>query len=118
MTDRRLTWVARNRVRADRTRRAGELIGAAVLEAKRPDGGAMEIVAKALGGRVDEEFRRHCRIAAVRGGLLHIHVDAPSLVSAMRTRWRSVICEALRTTGREVTAREVVFGFGREGVLV
>jgi len=110
--------VARNRLRTDRTRRAGELIGAAVLEGKRPDGASIEAVARALAGLVDEEFRLHCRIAAVRAGLVHIHVDAPSLVSAMRMRWRSVVCEALRGSGRAVTARDVVFGFGREGVSV
>lgn len=118
MTDRRLEWVAKNRTRRDRTRRAGDLMGAIIESGKRPDDEIIPRVVELLAVCVDDEFRAHCRIAEFRGGLLRVHVDAPTLVSAMRGRWRTRICSALKGGRPGFALRDVFFTFGRDGAAV
>lgn len=118
MSDRRLEWVSKNRTRRDRTRRAGDLVGAVVQSGRRPNDEVLHCMAEALAACADEEFREHCRVADFRGGLLRIHVDAPTLVSTMRVRWQTKILAAIKPLRPPIALRDVYFAFGRDGAPV
>ena len=111
-------WVQRNHSATNRVVRAG-----AVLKdlAERTYTDAFEPAAEAasrLAGLVDEEFRRHCRVAEVRNGQLLIHVDTAELVYLMRERWHNLIREALPSICRGRSVSRLVFEFGSAGVCV
>ena len=114
--EQRLAWVARNRARRESARHAGEFIVQAVRGASRTDGAALALLADQLGVVVNEEFNRHCRAAAVRGGRLIVHVDAPSMVSMMQARWGKVLQTAIRARAPRAGATDVLFAFGTTGL--
>ncbi len=113
----RLEWTARNRAPRDTTARAGEAVAQAVRAASRTDGAVLALLSDGLGAVVDEEFVRHCRALAVRSGRLIVGVDAPSMVSMMKTRWRKPLLEAIRALAPRSRVSDISFEFGTGGVL-
>jgi hypothetical protein len=113
--DRRLEWVKTNRAPRNATPRVGAFITGFVDSALKQHGAERSQLAAILAGGVDEEFRRHCRLGEVRGGMLIIQVDEPGLVSAMRLAWGSRLLAVLREHGARQGVRRVSFEFGRSG---
>jgi hypothetical protein len=115
MTQRALHWVARNRRSRQTEHRAGEFVVEAVRAASRTDGAVLATLCNALAGVVSEEFRTHCRAAAIHGGRLIVNVDAPSMVSVFAARWRQRLVSAIRTHAPRCGVRDVSFAFGVHG---
>jgi len=113
---RQLEWVSRNRSRKSRTKSVGAAVSefAANLAA---DIEPLEAAADALGGLVDDEFRRHCVVGGWHHGVLTICVREPAMISVMRMKWSSRIkCELPRLLSRGIT--RVVFAPGASGTPV
>ena len=87
----------------------------AVRAASRADGAVLAKLSELLAGVVNEEFKVHCRAAAVRSGRLIVSVDAPSMVSVFAARWRQRLVAALREHRRS-GVRDVSFEFGHSGI--
>jgi hypothetical protein len=116
MTQKALYWVGRNRRPRQTEHRAGEFVAEAVRAASRKDGAVLAKVCGVLAHLVSEEFRTHCRAAAVLGGRLMVNVDAPSMVSVFAARWRQRLVSAIRTHAPRCGVRDVSFQFGAGGV--
>jgi len=115
---RRLEWVQKNRVSRQRLRKVGTLIGEMAARIASQVDGTARSFAGALEGKVDETFRRHCRVAGIQGGVLVIKVDQPGLLYVMRQQWSaplSRLCAASRGTGARPSVR---FELGDSGVRV
>lgn len=112
-----LKWIQGNRTRRDRVRTVGgavtQLVGR-VVESRGIT--AMRKVADVLSDLVDDEFRRHCHVAAADSGNLVIGVDNPALVYAMRLRWSIPLRDALARAGRLAPGARVVFEQGATGI--
>ncbi|MCH8967196.1 MAG: DUF721 domain-containing protein [Planctomycetes bacterium] len=111
-----LEWIQRNRRRVERTQRASTLIEQLVRRAAQD--GPLHEAAGVIAGRVDEEFRRHCRVGGLRSRTLLIHVDQASMVSAMQWRWSSQLSEVLRAARGGIKASRVRFAFSTTGVRI
>jgi hypothetical protein len=111
-----LQWVQRNRHREGRVLRAGTMIQGIARQMKAEDEAVR--VAGAVAELVDDEFRRHCRIAAVRSATVVVHVDHPSLVYSMQQQWLSPLSRALQGTDVGRRIRRIVFETGQDGVRV
>ncbi len=112
--DRRLAWVQSNRRRAERATLVGQSV--AKMTASMPARGEAEEVAVIMADQVDDEFRKHCRVAGQRNGPWVVNVDAPALVYPMRLRWSARLREALLQAGGRRLARELLFVYGSAGV--
>ncbi len=97
--DHRLSWVQSNRKRAEHATPIGELV--AKMAASMPARGDAEEAAAVIADLVDDEFRKHCRVAGQRNGPWVVNVDAPALVYPMRLRWSARLREALRQLDAE-----------------
>jgi hypothetical protein len=102
--------VAHNRRRRDRIVCAGEVVrrSASGIAGEQP---ILERTASSLSDVVDDAFRSHCRVGAVRGDEVVVHVRPAEMVAAMRLRWSGVVASALADRG----VRRVVFVFGDGG---
>ena len=111
-----LQWVQRNRRRKGRVLHAGTMIQGIARQTKAEDEPVR--VARAVADVVDDEFRRHCRVAGVRSVTVVVHVDHPSLVYSMQQQWLSPLSRALQGTdvGRRIS--RIVFESGHDGVRV
>ncbi len=112
--DRSLSWVQSNRRRAERATPVGQLV-AKMAESMSARGEAEE-VAVVMTDLVDDEFRKHCRVAGQRNGPWVVNVDAPALVYPMRLRWSARLREALSQAGGRRLGRELLFAYGSAGV--
>ena len=115
---RQLEWVLKNRARGDHAARAGTAVERVVTTVEQRGLGPALDAAKALRSVVDDEFRRHCRVAGAVDGKVTIHVDAAPLVSAMRMKWLSAVREELGTADRRWGRGTIAFTFGQSGVEV
>ena len=116
--DEELTWIQRNRTRPPRERQAGEVMERLV---DRECAQAFERcgeIAVVLAGCVDDEFRRHSRVAGFSSGVLTVNVDEPALVYPTRLRWASVLCDVLRRCRPQGVISRVVFEYGRTGMRI
>ncbi|UCE62078.1 MAG: DUF721 domain-containing protein [Phycisphaerales bacterium] len=113
-----LTWVQRNRARRPSERQAGQVMETLVVRECTDAFERCGELARALAGYVDDDFRRHCRLAGVSRGVLTINVDEPSLLYAMRMRWEGVLGDAVRRCGRRGVIGRVVFEYGGTGMRV
>ena len=116
--DNPLVWITRNRKKPDRARSAGSLVSNLADGLAMGEGAAFKSAAAAIASLVDEEFRRHCRIAGAGGGLLVIHVDEAGLVGPMRLRWSTVLLDAFAREKSVRGMRRVYFEWGRSGAPV
>ena len=73
-------------------------------------------VASILASVVDDEFRRHCRVAVVQAGRVEFSVDRGDLVWAMRMRWAERLAEGLAARRSSGAIKGVTFRFGRGGI--
>ena len=111
-----LQWVQRNQRRKGRVLHAGTMIQGIARQTKADDEAVR--VAGAVADFVDDEFRWHCRIAAVRPATVVVHVDHPSLVYSMQQQWLSPLSRALQGTDVGRRIRRIVFEAGHDGVRV
>lgn len=117
-TQRQLEWVSRNRSVKKPVVTAGSLVSRVVRQAREKSYEPAAEVAAILAELVDEEFRLHCLVGAVRRGRLVIHVDQPGLVYSLRLRWASRLCGALIGRWRRWAVDEVLFKFSLAGVQI
>ncbi len=110
-----LMWVARNRVRTERVRSAGALVTHLADGLVPGEIASVKAAAAMVAPLVDDEFRRHCRVASIGGGALVVHVDEPGLVGAMRLRWSGPLQAALAGSKSRRGVRRVFFEWGRAG---
>lgn len=115
-SDRRLEWVQTNRLKKDRVQHVGTRMERLVEQLTVWNRTTIQEVSPVIAGLVDSEFRAHCRIAVADGGKLTINVDHPALVYSMRTRWLSLLREALSTMRSRRRIDGIVFEFGAAGV--
>ena len=113
-----LEWVVKNRAKRDRVSRAGIAIEQVVTTVEQRGLEPALVVAQALTSIVDDEFRRHCRVAGAMGGRVTIQVDAAPLVSAMRMKWLTAVREGLGAADRRWGGGTIAFEFGQLGVEV
>jgi hypothetical protein len=111
----RLKWVMVNRPPRKLPPQIGPMIAGLVEGVLMAGTEERAQLASILGGCVDEEFRRHCRLGEVRGGTAVIQVAEPGLVSTLRVRWASRLESALRGQPAPHAVRRVAFEFGRNG---
>jgi hypothetical protein len=113
----RLEWVQRNRTRRERTASIGAATGRFVRDLWTQTVEPAQQAADALAEIVDEDFRRHCRVAEWARGQLAIQVDEPAMLVVIRLKWASRIKRELpgRLSRR---LNRVVFSQGRAGVPV
>lgn len=111
-----LEWVAKNRTRRSRLSQAGSAIEKIVTTVEQKGLKPALAAAKAMSPIVDDEFRRHCRIAGVVNGRVTIYVDVPTLVSVMRRKWLGAIREGLSVVNRRLGDGAIVFELGQAGV--
>ncbi len=116
--DEELTWIQRNRTRRPRERQAGEVMeGLVDRDCTQAFERCGEIV-RVLADCVDEDFRRHSRVAGVSSGVLTINVDEPALIYPTRMRWEGVLRDALRRCRGRGAIRRVVFEYGQAGMCI
>ncbi len=113
---RQLEWVAKNRTRRSRLSQAGSAIEKVVMTVEQQGLEPALVMAQALSPIVDDEFRRHCRIAGAVNGRVTIHVGVAPLVSVMRIKWLAAIREGLRAVDRRLGDGAIVFELGQLGV--
>jgi hypothetical protein len=103
--ERKLKWVIRNRIRPDRARSVGTLVGGLVSEftSQTPDRAK---AAQAIAAIADEEFRRHCSLVKLSGKSALIQVDEPGLVGVMRLAWSGPIQQALAQACRSKGSKD------------
>jgi len=111
-----LEWIVKNRAKRSRLSRASSAIDEVVTTIGQRGLEPALAVAGALGAIVDDEFRRHCRVAGAAGGRVTIHVDTASLVSLMRMKWLEAIRAGLCVVDRRLGGGAIVFEPGRSGV--
>ncbi len=111
----RLEWVAANRAAKSPPPPIGGTIANLVQDSLKAAAQSRQWLACVVGGSVDEEFRRHCRLGEVREGIVTIEVDEPGLISSLQGRWASKIEAQLRKAATGCAARGVRFRFGRSG---
>ena len=111
-----LRWVMRSRSRPDRARHAGTVISRMSKEKWGADVDRLAGAAMSIGALGDDEFRTHCSLAGMNGGVLTINVDDPVRVSEMRHRWLDPLRRAVSGRGKGTRIRTVVFTLGTEGV--
>ncbi|MGD2108665.1 MAG: hypothetical protein PVI86_04670 [Phycisphaerae bacterium] len=63
---------------------------------------------------VDDDFKRHCRLAVV-GRRLFVNVNQESRVYAMRMRWEARLRKSVASYRHRLGVSDVVFGFGETG---
>ena len=116
--DSRIGWVQQNRVRKARVRRVGKVVGALAQALEVPESAVARAAASMVAGLVDQEFVRHCRIAASESGGIVVNVDEVALVCPMRMRWLNALGAALSQGGRQRPVAGVVFQYGKTGVQI
>ena len=84
LTNRQLDWVRRNRAGKEAVQRAGMIVARVAGRLDQETLGVCREIGVALADLVDGDFRRHCRVAGLRGGTLVITVDHPARVASMR----------------------------------
>jgi hypothetical protein len=110
-----LLWAQRNRTRTERARSAGALVTHLADGLVTGEIASVKAAAAMIAPLVDDEFRRHCRVASADGGSMVVHVDEPGLVGAMRLRWSGPLQAALVGSKSRRGARRVFFEWGRAG---
>jgi hypothetical protein len=110
-----LLWTQRNRTRTERGRSAGALVTHLADGLVSGEIASVKAAAARIAPLVDDEFRRHCRVASADGGLMVVHVDEPGLVGAMRLRWSGPLQAALAGSKSRRGMRRVFFDWGRAG---
>ena len=116
MDDRkRLEWLMRNRAKPARMTPANAAITALVEKVWANDVEPAEEAASALAEVVDDEFRRHCRVAKWQAGWLRIEVDEFSMMPLLRHQWAGPIRAAWPALGLKALKR-ISFEHGRSGV--
>lgn len=111
---RQLAWIQRNRVRLHRVTAIGDVAERIAQTWVTPD--EREAWAHWLAPLVDDEMRRHCIVADVRGRTLALHVTVPTMVWSLQRTWKAALQERLRA--RAGGPREVTFAYGRDGVAI
>lgn len=86
-----MEWVQRNRTPRNRSMPAGAAVADFARKLWTQDIGPAEAAADALTDLVDEEFRRHCRVAALAKNVLTIQVHPAAMVEVMRRKWSTRI---------------------------
>lgn len=64
---------------------------------------------------VDDDFRKHCSVAAVGGGVVTIHVNDPGLVAGIRLQWAGTLLAVMQGAREFASIRRVVFEYGTGG---
>ena len=113
---RQLEWIAKNRTKRSRVSPAISAIQKIVTTVEQQGLEPAQAAAQALSPIVDDQFRRHCRIAGAINGRVTIHVDAAPLVSVMRMKWSGAIRERLRVVDRRLGDGAILFEPGQSGV--
>jgi len=111
--NRRWEWLWRNRQPVDRVRRVGELTARWLGPDRVRAAGRLARLLGVVGERVDREFREHCTLGSLSGGVLTILVDDECLVSALRLRWLLVLREVLAKQDRGFRVVDIRFAAGR-----
>ncbi len=117
MTDRsdRLAWIMRNRSSSRRARPLGDVASSLIRRLERAPARGPARMAQVLGGIVDDEFRRCCRVVRYERGELVLAVSDVGMIFPLRRRWAMELREALpRVLGGRGPAR-IVFEPGDEG---
>ena len=110
----RLRWLQANQPRRRPPRAIKEPVADLVRQLAE-SGAAVAETADRLALLVDEEFRRHARLASIDAGQLLIQVDRADLVFALRRRWQERIRAALPQLCPRRSMSRVVFAFGTTG---
>lgn len=113
-----LARIQENRAQRVRVVSAGVLIKRLAERIRDRSFGPASEVASIVAELVDDEFRRHCRVAAVRAGRVDFSVDRGNLVWPMRVRWAEKLTAELATRHASRSIRGITFRFGRGGVEV
>lgn len=113
----RIEWIQHNRRRSERVRHISESVGRCVERVAAATDAARQLAAAAA-PVVDEEFRRHCRIAVGQGGTCIVNVDSPSMVYSMRQRWLPTLREVWTQLDPRQRGGRIVFAAGAGGVRV
>lgn len=112
-SERQWKWVRDNHQPVDRVRQAGQLVMRWLGPERIRAASQLSRVLGIIGGRVDGEFREHCTLGSLSGGVLTILVDDESLVLAMRLRWLLVLREVLTEGCRGLRVVDLRFAAGR-----
>lgn len=112
----RLEWVERNRRRPERYQKIGALVEG--LMEGLEDNVAARMLAGALADVVDDQARQCCRVARLRGSMLEIHVNHPSLVRPMLMRWYAPMLESARRTPVKPKVTKLAFTYGTAGMAI
>lgn len=111
----RLDWVRRNRARTDRVQTIGAPVRQILSGVEASGFAASRESVDLLSEIVDDEFRRHCRVA-VMGRRLLVNVDQESLVYPMRMRWHVPLNEVFGRQRRRSGIRDIIFDYGKRGI--
>lgn len=111
----RLTWIMRNRGPRRRERAVGDVAAALIRRLQHTPAKAASRMALALGGIVDDEFRRYCRVVRFERGELVLAVSAMEMIFPLRRKWALELRTALPRvlSGRPPT--RIVFEPGDDG---
>ena len=117
MNEKRLGWVRDNRQPHDRVARVGALLtdvrdGGTVARARR-----LQQLREVIAAGTDAEFRRHCTLGEVSGGVVTILVDQESRVLPMRLDWHTRLAEWLATRRCGVRVGQIRFAQGEGGLV-
>ena len=114
----RLNWVQKNCERYAHVHAVGRLTRRLVEDVAMVEDAEASELASALAPAVDGQFRRHCRIRGIRGGVLVVNVDQVGLVCPMRLRWSRCLGRFLSGERRWCSVRQVRFELGNVGKCV
>lgn len=110
-----LSWVQRNRVKRERTQRAGAGIRRLVENVVGPlEPARMQTIVATLARVLDDECRSSCRWTLSDAQTLTIIVDAPAMIPVLRRRWESILLRELAAS-KGVRITRVNFTYGTAG---
>lgn len=115
-TRKQLEWVQRNRGRAYQAPRLDELVEQFSRQVRVVDVELLSAAAAVVAGVIEPSMKPHCRIAAIRGGLLTIHADQPALLFPLKQRFAAAIERRLGQSRKTAGLRKVSFQWGTEGM--
>jgi len=111
-----LEWVQRNRPAKYVAPRLDELVELFAKQVRVVDADLLAAAALVVGAVIEPALRSHCRVAAIRGGLLTIHADQPALLFPLKQRFAAAIERRLGQSRKTAGLRKVSFQWGTEGM--